>query len=410
VRRSGKPGTTGVADARARPERLNPGATGVRRLRDGRIMDLEVTVENPLARERARITTVFFYGFVAVLGYSLLQIFAPFLGPLGWAAVLSIFVYPWHEKLSARHGNTRAAALSTLTVTVLIVGPGLVLLTAFVQESRAALAGLDREALTGQLAVTQNLWNRVRGLVPGVVTADLGTLIHEAITRVGGFLAGRIGGLLADLVVLLFQLFVTLFALFFFLRDADTIMREMRRALPFEQMRRERMIRQTRDLVYASVAAGLLIASLQGLAGGLVFAVLGLGAAVFWGVIMAFLALLPFVGTWIVWLPAAIWLVSTGQVAKGVTLAVVGAVVVGSIDNILRPAILSGRAQMNGLLMFISLLGGVSVFGLLGLVLGPLVTAIVIGLFDANAGPGEILGGDEGLSVMQERNGERMLP
>jgi predicted PurR-regulated permease PerM len=283
-----------------------------------------------------------------------------------------------------------------------------VLLGAFVQESRAALTGLDREALTGRLAVTEHAWDRVRALIPSVATADLGTLLHEAITRVGGFLAARIGGLLADLVVLLFQLFVTLFGLFFFLRDADTIMRELRRAIPFEDLRRERMIRQTRDLVYASIAAGLLIASLQGFTGGLIFAILGLGAPVFWGVIMGFLALLPFVGTWIVWLPAAIWLMATGHVGKGITLALLGGVVVGSIDNILRPAILSGRAQMNGLLMFISLLGGVSVFGLLGLVLGPLVTVIVTGLFDAYSGPGDIVAA--GLSVAPERNGERVLP
>jgi len=122
-----------------------------------------------------------------------------------------------------------------------------------------------------------------------------------------------------------------------------------------------------------------------------VFAILGLGAPVFWGVIMGFMALLPFVGTWIVWLPASIWLMFTGHLAKGVTLALLGAFVVASIDNVLRPAILSGRARMNGLLMFISLLGGVSAFGLLGLVLGPLVTAIVTGLLEAYLSPGEIV-------------------
>ena len=106
---------------------------------------------------------------------------------------------------------------------------------------------------------------------------------------------------------------------------------------------------------------------------------------------MGFLALLPFVGTWVVWVPAAIWLMATDQLLKGVVLAVLGVTIVGSIDNLLRPAILSGRAQMNGLLMFISLLGGVSVFGLLGLVLGPLVTAIVSGLFDAYTGPADII-------------------
>ena len=123
-------------------------------------------MQNPLATERARVTTVFFYGVVLLLGYFLVQIFAPFVGPLGWAAVLSIFVYPFHEKLAARSGNARAAAVTTLTVTLGILGPGLVLSTAFVQESRAALTGLDREALTGQLAVTERAWNRVRGLIP----------------------------------------------------------------------------------------------------------------------------------------------------------------------------------------------------------------------------------------------------
>jgi predicted PurR-regulated permease PerM len=349
-------------------------------------------VRSPLARERERVTTIFFYGVVLFLGYLFLRMLAPFFAPLGWAAVLAIFVYPWHERLAAEYGYARAAALSTLVVTVLIVGPGLVILTAFVQESRAALSAVDRDAFAGQLALLEQGWNRIRGLIPGAQTIDLRSLIDEAISRTGGFLAARVGGLLADIVVLLFQLFVTLFALFFFLRDANTIMQEIRRSLPFEDLRRERMIRQTRDLVYASVAAGIVIASLQGLAGGVVFALLGLGAPVFWGVMMGFLAFLPFIGTWVVWVPAAISLMSTGQVVKGVVLAVLGVTIVGSIDNVLRPAILSGRAQMNGLLMFISLLGGVSVFGLLGLVLGPLVTAIVSGLFEAYAGPSDITG------------------
>jgi predicted PurR-regulated permease PerM len=349
-------------------------------------------VRNPLARERNRVTTIVFYVVVLFLGYLFVRILMPFFAPLGWAAVLAIFVYPWHERLAANYGNARAAALSTLVVTLLIVGPGLVILTAFVQESRAALSAVDRDAFAGPFALLEQAWNRIRGLIPGAQTIDLRNLIDEAISRTGGFLAARVGGLLADIVVLLFQLFVTLFALFFFLRDADTIMQEVRRSVPFEDLRRERMIRQIRDLVYASVAAGLVIASLQGLAGGVVFALLGLGAPVFWGVMMGFLALLPFVGTWVVWVPAAIWLMATGQVAKGVVLAVLGVTIVGSIDNFLRPAILSGRARMNGLLMFISLLGGVSVFGLLGLVLGPVVTAIVSGLFEAYTGPADIIG------------------
>jgi predicted PurR-regulated permease PerM len=371
-------------------------------------MIVAVSLRSPLVRERERVATVFFYGIVLLLGYVFLRIITPFLAPLGWAAVLAIFVSPWHETLVARYGRVRAAALSTVVVTLLILGPGLVVLTVFVQESGAALSALDRESVAGQLAWLEQAWNRVRVVIPGAQSVDLRSLIEDIISRTGGFVAARVGGLLADIAVLLFQLLVTLIALFFFLRDADAIMRDVRGLLPFEDLRRERMIRQTRDLVYASVAAGVVIAALQGLAGGLVFAVLGLGAPVFWGVMMGLLALLPFVGTWVVWLPAAIWLMATGQVFTGVVLAVLGGTIVASIDNVLRPAILSDRAQMHGLLMFVSLLGGVTLFGLLGIVLGPLVSAMVIALFEAYTAPGELIGASA--TPVEDRNGSRLSP
>jgi predicted PurR-regulated permease PerM len=348
-------------------------------------------VRSPLTKERDRAIAILFYATVVFLGYLFLRILSPFFAPLGWAVVLAVFVYPWHEKLVPRFGRAGAAAVSTLVVMLFIVGPGLAILTAFAQESRAALSEVDQDAVAEQFAVLENLWNRSRPFIPGAEGIDLRRLIDDAVTRAGAFVAARVGGLLADMLVLLFQLFVTLFALFFFLRDADTIMQELRRSLPFEDFRRERIIRETRDLVYASIAAALLIASLQGLAGGLLFAFLGLGAPVFWGVMMGLLALFPFVGTWMVWVPASIWFFATGQFVKGFIVVVVGAGIVSTIDNVLRPAILSGRTQMNGLLMFLSLIGGVTAFGLLGLVLGPLVTALVIGLFDAYTGPAEII-------------------
>lgn len=355
-----------------------------------------------LANERERFTTLIFYGVVLLLGYLVLRVFEPFFHPLGWAAVLAICVYPWYERLVRRMGRSPAAVTSTVIVTLVILGPGLALLTAFAREGKAALDGLDREMFESRFAWAQGIWERFRFYVPGMQAIDLATLLNQASANVARFLATRVGGLLADVAVFIFRLFVTLFALFFLLRDSPSIMRLMRRALPFEEVRRERMIRQTRDLVYASVTAGLIIASLQGLLGGILFAALGLNAPVFWGVVMGFFALLPFLGTWVVWLPAAIWLASTGDLAKALTLAALGAVIVGGVDNILRPALLAGRTQMNGLLMFVSLLGGVSVFGLLGLILGPLVIALVAGLLEAYAGEPEII---EATAVAAEARG-----
>jgi predicted PurR-regulated permease PerM len=344
-----------------------------------------------LASERERFTTLIFYGVVLLLGYLLFRVFQPFFGPLGWAAVLAICVHPWNEQLVSRYSRNRAATITTLAVTALIVGPGLVVLSAFVREARAALEGLDRDVLMAQFDWVMTRWERVRVYIPGARALDLGSLVTQATANVAGFIGARAGGLLADLAVFVFHLFVTLFALYFLLRDAGGIMRAIRRALPFDEPRRERMIRQTGDLVYASVTSGLVIAAIQGLLGGLLFAGLGLNAPVFWGVVMGFFALLPFFGTWVVWLPTAIWLASTGHMTKALTLAALGAAVVGSVDNILRPALLAGRGRMNGLLMFVSLLGGVSVFGLLGLVLGPLVVALSWGLLEAYAGESEII-------------------
>jgi predicted PurR-regulated permease PerM len=133
--------------------------------------------------------------------------------------------------------------------------------------------------------------------------------------------------------------------------------------------------------------SAIAVASTQGAAGGLLFWAVGIGAPVFWGVTMAFFSLLP-VGAWAIWLPAGIWLLVNGSTAKGLVLIAVGTGVVSAIDNVMRPALLSGRAQMNGLLVLISLLGGISAFGLIGVVLGPVVVATMASLLSAYTGPG----------------------
>jgi predicted PurR-regulated permease PerM len=154
--------------------------------------------------------------------------------------------------------------------------------------------------------------------------------------------------------------------------------------LPFEPSFRDKRIAEASHLVRASISAGLIVAIVQGAVGGIAFAILGLGAPIFWGVMMAFFALLP-LGAWVIWAPVSGWLLFTGQTGRGIALIVIGAGVVGLIDNILRPVLMSDRSKMNGLLMFISLLGGIATFGLLGLVLGPIIMATTISFVDAYA-------------------------
>ncbi len=177
-----------------------------------------------------------------------------------------------------------------------------------------------------------------------------------------------------------------LFALFFFLRDGDTIIDQVRLSLPFEESMRERMLTEARDLIFASVTTSLVIAVVQGIVCGSAFAIVGLNSALFWGVLMAFLSLLPVVGAWPVWIPAAIWLFSTGHSGRALVLIAICGGLGSTIDNILRPILLGGRSSLNALLVFISVLGGIAVFGALGIVLGPVVVATAVGILDAYSG------------------------
>ena len=331
---------------------------------------------------RQRISTLLFYSTVLLLAYFLYLLFSPFLTPLAWAAILAALFHSPYRRLEARWGRARAAAACTAAVTLVIVVPVALVTTAFIQEATLAVSSVDLSVQTEGFARLQRIWMRMQASRLGANLGNLEDLVRQGTAWMAGLVAGRAGAVLRNLVLIIVDLVVMLFAVFFFFRDGDEIMAVLRRALPFEAEQSERMIRQAGDLIHASVIAGFVVASLQGALGGITFALLGLGAPVFWGVLMAFFSLLP-IGAGIVWVPAATWLLLTGSVGRGLALILVGVFVIGLVDNFLRPLLLSGRTQLNGLLVFVSLLGGISAFGFLGLVVGPVIMATTIGMFDA---------------------------
>src|SRR5262249_45709099 len=223
--------------------------------------------------------------------------------------------------------------------------------------------------------------------VPFVGNMDLMTIVSQAGQKLIGPLAATSGSILGGLALVILELFITLFALFFFLRDGESIAAHIRRLLPFGEDQREGVLRQVGDLIYASVIAGLAVAAVQGLLGGLAFWVLGLHAPVVWGTVMGFFSLIPVAGAWVIWFPVAVWLMATGDVTRGLILAAIGTGLVGTADNVLRPLLLSGRSSMNGLVTFIALLGGVAAFGFIGLIFGPVVIAVTLSLFEAYLRP-----------------------
>lgn len=333
--------------------------------------------------DRQRISDLLFYAAVVLLAYLTYRLFQPFLVPLCWAGVLVVCFYPMHARLERKWASGYAAALSTAVVTLALILPGLLVTTAFVQETTQAIADLISAVESGQLGRLERIGAWIEINVLRHPSTNLPNLLREIASRTTGAMADQAAAMVRNVVLFIVSFVTMMFAVFFFFRDARAIVAILRRLLPFEESRRERILIQARDLIFASVVAGLIVAAIQGLLGGAAFAVLGIGEPVFWGVMMAFFSLLPVAGAWIIWAPSAIWLAMTGHVLQALALTGFGVGVVGLVDNFLRPLLLSGRAELNGLLIFIGLLGGVAVFGLLGLVLGPIILATVATLFEA---------------------------
>ncbi len=324
-----------------------------------------------------------FYAAVILIGYLVYLVFEPFLVPLAWAAILVVLFYPWHERLVRRIGGTRAAACSTFGVTCLLILPALGLATLFVREAFQAVVGMQTAFAQGHMPWVNTAWSWLVSHSPGGTGRDLSSLVSQAGETLGTRAAGLLSAVLEHTAKFFFELFVTLFALFFFFRDGDGLMKVLHGVLPFEKSSRDRMIGRARDLIRASVTTSLVVAAVQGIICGTAFAIVGIHAPVFWGAGMAFFSLLPVIGSAVIWAPAVIWQFSMGDWGRAIVLLALCAGLTSLVDSLMRPLLLSGHTRLNTLLIFISVIGGVAVFGAIGLVLGPIVVASATGILDA---------------------------
>jgi predicted PurR-regulated permease PerM len=321
---------------------------------------------------KERFQRLLFYALLLVMGYLVFLVLSPFLASLAWAAVFAMMFHGVHVELRPKVGASRAALLTTLMAAILIVAPAVTLVSVFAREVPQVIDYVKTvsPAVPSQI---QQVWDLIRARSPVALPDEPTDMIREGLQRALAFLAPRAGAVVADLFATLGSLFVMLFSLFFLLRDGETLGRQVRELLPLPDRERDRLMIETRDLVIASVGAGLLVAAAQGAIGGVAFWLLGLGAPVIWGVVMAMCALIPVVGAALVWVPTALYLLLTGEITRGIILAIVGVLGISMADNVLRPLLLSGRTSASGLIVFLGLLGGVSAFGFIGLVLGPIV-------------------------------------
>jgi predicted PurR-regulated permease PerM len=335
---------------------------------------------NPSTNDR--LTTVLSYGILLLLGYLVFRITAPFLVPLAWSAVLAIFFFPAFLLLNKRVSVTTAAVLCTIGVMLVLIVPVLLVLFFAGREAVEMTVRIRGLINNGGVVVPASLADAIRHHLPeSLQDLDFMGPVQQGMEKIASFLAGSLAGMLRNLFSFVVDLFILLFALFFVFRDGESILRALRYLIPFEKSLQDEMLAESRDLIFASVAVALLIAAIQGVLGGTAFALTRLPAPVFMGVLIAFFSIVPVVGSALIWAPAALWLGLNGSWGKAILVVIICGGVAGLADNLVRPLLLRNRTRLNDLLLFISILGGLQVFGLLGLVAGPTIVAAALGVF-----------------------------
>lgn len=319
---------------------------------------------------------------MVLLVYLVYLIFAPFLSPLAWAAVLVVVSYQLYERLERRWNSSTAALACTVGVTLVLILPAVFVAYVFARQAVEAVQSIQLQVASGRFAWVHRLWVQLQQRIPELSSAELSASLHRYGSQAAQFLAGRVGIIVRQTAVFLLDLTVTILAMYYLYRDGHAIMERLRRLLPMEAIQRDRLLRNTRELIFASVTSSFVAAAVHGALGGLALAVAGVEAPIFWGVMMGFLSLVPFFGSALIWVPASIGLMLAGHIVRGLLFGAFCAIVVGMVDNVVRPWFISGRAEMNGLLVFIGVLGGISAFGLLGVVLGPIIVALAAALLD----------------------------
>jgi len=340
------------------------------------------------------LVTAFFFTLLLVLLYGTFLILSPFLKALTWSAILAVLFYPAYDWLLRMFkGKATLASLTIIVVIALvIVLPGIQIVGFLTEEvvelvkSVGALVNGDGVKTWQQHPWIQWLlrWWSMLGveLAKFKFEIDLGKLVVQGAQVSSGYVLAQAKGAAQNLFLFVANVLLVLLTLFFFLRDGAAFCYRLRRLLPMDPEHQERLFTNIVNAVTAVVHGCLVVAMIQGFLAGLAYWVLGVPYALVWGVVTAFFALLPVGGSTIVTIPVTIYLFLQGNVVRGVLMVIWALGVVGAVDNVLKPMFIGTRLKLPMLFLFFGILGGLAVFGALGLILGPVLLALLAALLD----------------------------
>ena len=332
----------------------------------------------------------FLLALVIVVSLAFLWVALPFYGSILWGVIMAILFAPYYRRVRDMLGGRAnlAALVSVLTILFIVVTPALLLSAMLIDELSRVYDELQAGQIDLGLSVVQ-----LKAMMPHWMSDifdrfGFGSLvsvrdkIEQGILKALQLIADQALNIGTGALSLLVGMGVMLYLTYFLLRDGDKLKEQLENSVPLRARQRRALFDKFITVVLATIKGSVIVAVAQGTLGGLVFWALDLHAPVLWGVAMGFFSLLPAVGTGIIWVPVAIYLLVTGAVWKGMILVFCGLFLIGTIDNILRPLLVGKETRLPDYVVLISTLGGISVFGFHGFVLGPVIAALFISAWD----------------------------
>ena len=342
------------------------------------------------AARSASLENRFFLLLLFVVSLAFVWVLWPFYGAVFWGAIFALMFTPLFMRLlKALKGKRTSAALATVAIILLLVILPLGLIVAsLVQEAAIVYQGMQ----SGQFSFG-SYFQQVYGALPawaiglldrfGLSTTGLILeRVSTSLSKGSQYLATQALSMGQNAFDFIVSFFIMLYLLFFLLRDGGALARRIAQAVPLEAGIKRDLAGKFVTVIRATVKGNVLVAALQGALGGLIFWLLGIHAPVLWGTLMAFLSLLPAVGAALVWGPVAIYFLVTGALWKGLILTAFGVLVIGLVDNILRPVLVGKDTKMPDYVVLVSTLGGMAIFGLNGFVIGPVIAAMFMAAWD----------------------------
>ena len=323
---------------------------------------------------------------LTAVSLAFLWLLLPFYSAVFWGTILAVIFHPVQRRINDRLPGrpSLAAGIGLILILFIVILPVSMLTTALVRQAQSFYNRIQNGDID-----FGDYFQQVMDAIPAPLARQMERFsLHEldvlqdylaqSIEQTGQFIATHALSVGSDTVHFLISLAIMLYLLFFLLRDGQSLALQIRRAAPLSDEHKAMLQDKFTRVVKATVKGNILVAAVQGALGGIIFWILGLPGAVLWGVLMGILSLLPAVGASLIWGPVAIYFLATGAIVQAVVLTAFGAIVIGLADNVLRPMLVGKELKLPDYVVLIATIGGLSLFGLNGFVIGPLIAALFI--------------------------------